>query len=277
MIQLSRDRAAVPTAFLEPGCRANLLELYRAARDNQLDLKAVKDKLFSSSRWGIAKQQLAVESAGKCAFCESPTSAAYYGDVEHFRPKAIYWWLAYCYDNYLYSCRICNGKKSDKHLLSGKTAAGPVVLPDMNDTSLLALAATASPQPGDVERITALAAQLLGESPWLPHPYDEDGETIFTWKEDEVLREVRIAARPGTARAALALQAVEQILDLNRSELLTARWQVYTQMKRLNDLAGLGDAVVRAIAITGIKEAMNGRYPYSGMVRYYGRERWNLI
>ena len=31
-----------------------------------------------------------------------------YGDVEHFRPKSKYWWLAYCYENYLYSCQMCN-------------------------------------------------------------------------------------------------------------------------------------------------------------------------
>ncbi len=32
-------------------------------------------------------------------------------DVEHFRPKAGYWFLAYVYQNYLASCRQCNSSR----------------------------------------------------------------------------------------------------------------------------------------------------------------------
>jgi uncharacterized protein (TIGR02646 family) len=32
-------------------------------------------------------------------------------DVEHFRPKATYWFLAYAFDNYLASCRTCNSSR----------------------------------------------------------------------------------------------------------------------------------------------------------------------
>lgn len=74
---------------------------------------------------------------GKCAFCETRISAAQPGDVEHYRPKTAvceplspgnrddsggqspgrahgpeshpgYWWLAYEWTNYLYSCATCN-------------------------------------------------------------------------------------------------------------------------------------------------------------------------
>ena len=64
---------------------------------------------WNSSRvWKAAKPQLKIESGGKCAYCESPTDTVAHGDVEHFRPKSVYWWLAYCYDNYVYACQICN-------------------------------------------------------------------------------------------------------------------------------------------------------------------------
>lgn len=60
---------------------------------------------------------------GKCAFCESEFLHVGYGDVEHFRPKAAcrqsatdklkrpgYFWLAYAWDNLLFSCQLCNQK-----------------------------------------------------------------------------------------------------------------------------------------------------------------------
>ena len=49
----------------------------------------------------------------KCAYCEkklldSPKH------IEHYRPKKIYYWLAYSWDNLLLSCGECNSAKSDK-------------------------------------------------------------------------------------------------------------------------------------------------------------------
>lgn len=48
----------------------------------------------------------------KCAYCEkklldSPKH------IEHYRPKNIYYWLAYSWDNLLLSCGSCNSVKSD--------------------------------------------------------------------------------------------------------------------------------------------------------------------
>jgi uncharacterized protein (TIGR02646 family) len=70
--------------------------------------KQVKDTLISAQH-------------RKCAFCESFFTHTGYGDVEHFRPKAGYkqretdelkcpgyYWLAYAWDNLLFSCQICN-------------------------------------------------------------------------------------------------------------------------------------------------------------------------
>ncbi|MEA2691305.1 MAG: hypothetical protein QOJ16_692 [Acidobacteriota bacterium] len=43
-----------------------------------------------------------------CAYCQCDLPANDRGDVEHFRPKSIYWWLAYDFTNYLLSCSTCN-------------------------------------------------------------------------------------------------------------------------------------------------------------------------
>ena len=43
-----------------------------------------------------------------CVYCQQYLPENDRGDVEHFRPKSIYHWLAYAFDNYLLSCGICN-------------------------------------------------------------------------------------------------------------------------------------------------------------------------
>lgn len=92
--------------------------------------------------WGRFKAILQSAQKGRCGFCEGRIGGLSYGDVEHFRPKAKvcelaedpalwgrekygtsvvegrtmqsgsiqpgYWWLAYAWDNYLFSCTVCN-------------------------------------------------------------------------------------------------------------------------------------------------------------------------
>ncbi|MEM8960268.1 MAG: hypothetical protein AAGD38_02210 [Acidobacteriota bacterium] len=43
-----------------------------------------------------------------CAYCQCALPRNDRGDVEHFRPKAHYWWLAYRFENYFLSCSLCN-------------------------------------------------------------------------------------------------------------------------------------------------------------------------
>lgn len=54
---------------------------------------------------------------GKCCYCESEVRPLSYGDVEHYRPKGAvkqaenhpgYYWLAYNWNNLLFSCEVCN-------------------------------------------------------------------------------------------------------------------------------------------------------------------------
>ena len=277
MIQLSRNRAAIPASFIDPDRRPRLLELFRAARDGTIDEKAVKKKLFSSSRWSPAKKQLELECNGKCAFCEAPTSATYFGDVEHFRPKELFWWFAYCYDNYLYSCRVCNGKKSDQHLFTGIALAKPTFPLGMSDDDLLNLATAVSPSPSDAAAIAQLSTLLDSESASLPNPYHEDPEKLFVWEADEVLKEVRIRARTGHPRATVALQAVEQILGLNRAELLIWRWRTYSSLRRLRTIAEAATGTAKAETLDILRELAESTNPFSAMVRYFAREKWQLI
>ena len=106
---------------------------YRGSEKKAKDLallNAQKDRLngitstitFDSTFWKLAKTQLKKESLGKCAYCEANTEVVAHGDVEHYRPKSVYWWLAYTYDNYLYACQICNQiYKSDNFPIDRKS------------------------------------------------------------------------------------------------------------------------------------------------------------
>jgi len=49
----------------------------------------------------------------KCAYCEKDISDDPKA-IEHYRPKDIYYWLAYSWDNLLLSCTRCNSKKGTK-------------------------------------------------------------------------------------------------------------------------------------------------------------------
>ena len=82
-----------------------------------------KSFTFDSSIYGheTIKTKLKETQFGKCAFCESSITHIDYGDVEHFRPKGGYcqnikstlqkpgyYWLAYDWENLLFTCNICN-------------------------------------------------------------------------------------------------------------------------------------------------------------------------
>ena len=63
-----------------------------------------------------ARKELWIHQKHKCCYCERKRGEKRESDLEHFRPKAGiegevhpgYWWLAYDWNNYLYSCKPCN-------------------------------------------------------------------------------------------------------------------------------------------------------------------------
>ena len=121
MIRLTRDRTqqAIPASFRGQKRVATELALLKLRRAGTPPSSAV---------WKRAKDQLKRESDGKCGYCEGKASHVAHGDVEHFRPKTIYWWLAYCYDNYVFACQICNQSfKGSNFPLNGPPLAGPAV------------------------------------------------------------------------------------------------------------------------------------------------------
>lgn len=64
------------------------------------------------SHWRESDVRGSVRAAcgGACSYCGDLVGRTG-EDVEHFRPKAAYWFLAYVYENYLASCRQCNSSR----------------------------------------------------------------------------------------------------------------------------------------------------------------------
>jgi len=66
----------------------------------------IKKKVFESRfKMKDLKKALEKHYHSKCAYCEQYSER---WDVEHYRPKSVYYWLAYSWDNLLYACPTCN-------------------------------------------------------------------------------------------------------------------------------------------------------------------------
>lgn len=274
MIPLIRSRqSGIPSGLTgKPRVKKNLTVL-TAKRDGTAPR-------FSSAQWKPAKANLRKESRGKCAYCESLAETVAHCDVEHFRPKSVYWWLAYCYDNYLFSCQICNQSyKSDSFPVS-KRMRPPTVTRGTDDDALIKLAALSSPDPKsepDGMPWKTFDAACRRELAKLPNPYLGDPSQLLAWKADDHEKLVTLIARGSTPQDRAVVKACESYLGLNREELKRARYQAYRNLSVLCQvvkLAGATSAAGRA-ALQGIADACEDNQPYAGMARYF-RLQWKI-
>lgn len=275
MIRLTRIRtaAAIPAVFRGSG---------RIDRALTLLVDAGVKREFDSGYWKRAKKQLKAESGGKCAYCEAPTAVVAHGDVEHFRPKSVYWWLAYCYDNYLFSCQICNQSfKKDEFPLedTARRLAEPVLPAGANDAARREFVRRFAPDPlvdAGGMAWAAFEAAVGGEGASLVNPYTEDPEPHFRWEADAALQEVAVRAK--SSASARFHEAAEKFYGLNRPELALERWKTFRKLDvfaRAFQDPGLDPAMrndVRAM----LGEMMEAGSPFAGMCRYFVREEWNL-
>lgn len=116
---------------------------------------------------------------GKCAFCETNTSAGATMQVEHYRPKAKvtgdashpgYYWLGYEWSNLLLACFNCNNRKRNRFPVVGaRVATAP-----LTSNNIL-----------DRERCNAESTDLKAEEPLLVNPeIDSDPMRHFRFQAD---------------------------------------------------------------------------------------------
>lgn len=274
-IERLRTAAAIPAAFRGTGRVARSLELIQGRAAGTLE--------FNSNVWKAAKPQLKRETGGKCAYCESPTDTVAHGDVEHYRPKSKYWWLAYCYDNYLYACQICNqvhkGDEFPVHASSGMWT-GPALPVPPSPTGFATLADILIPDPLDLNAGHPLADFLIAaerEKAGLVNPYVTDPDPLFKWVADDVLKVVTVAAASNHVASRRAFEGAEASYGLNREELKRNRWKTYAEFLVMKD-------ALKAFEAAGLEPALQQRIrdqiramttidaPYAGMVRYFAKE-----
>lgn len=78
------------------------------------------DNFNSRYKQDDIREILKVIYRGKCAFCEQNEEVVH---IEHYRPKAKYYWLAYSWDNLLLACPSCNVNKGSNFELYGPAVA----------------------------------------------------------------------------------------------------------------------------------------------------------
>lgn len=277
MIALTRIRTeeAIPSKYRRPGVLKHgrdLLEIRRTDGD------------YTTSFWKRAKDQLKRETHGKCAYCEADTATTAHGDVEHYRPKKTYWWLTYCYDNYLYSCQICNQSyKGDWFPVTGDPLALDPSVPDPVDEGLDQAvldghAARLAPDPiADGEGRDAFYRASRAEKAWIPNPYEVDPAELFAWEADDVLKTVDVVRRGRGVRSKRAVEAAVEHLGLNRDELQGKRWKEYRKAlafaRTLRD-PGISDET-REDTRFMLADMAAADAPYAGMIRYFLAE-WGL-
>ena len=134
--------------------------------------------------WRAAEFALRKASHDKCWYCESKEDRSD-KPVDHFRPKNSviedpghpgYYWLAFNWRNYRYSCTYCNSKRRD---LEGGTSGGkhdhfPIIPPPNHSRC----EADPADHPELLDPVDDEDTKLLTFLPnGFPHPADEQEET----------------------------------------------------------------------------------------------------
>lgn len=85
------------------------------------------------------KDQIFKAQHGKCAYCEKREEQPKWRDAEHYRPKSLYWWLAWTWENLLFACIECNReyKKDQFPLVDETTRLTPEAAPPGDESPLL--------------------------------------------------------------------------------------------------------------------------------------------
>ena len=278
MIKLTRVRSSPPVHANFHGLkRINInFKLLKQKRDGKLNEKG--EKKWTGSYWAKAKAQLLIESNNKCAYCDTPTRVVAFGDVEHFRPKSIYWWLAYSYENYLPACTACNQEfKKDFFELQDKSLRlkGPKVTKGLTDKQLKTMAPTLTVDPVDDtrgKRLQDYIKEIRKEKALLINPYFDDPAVYFAYKP--ILENKEVVVVPRAAKYKKVIEACENLFGVNRKVLMDLRFQWYCfYMTCRHTLADPGiSKATKIMNENRLMEMQGDASPYAGMIRFFSDE-----
>jgi len=276
MIPLIRERST--TAILPKYRGAKRAEYNLSLLNQQQELlQGVRNKFDFVKMWGEAKAQLMREAHYKCAYCEKLTDKtdnqikeSSFADVEHYRPKSLYWWLAYCYENYLYACEICNRTyKNDKFPIqnTGQTPPNLTVL-DLDNAKFLT---PDSLTEHEGQSWSDFEEKHHEERPFILQPYFDIPANFFGYEVDGILKEVKMFVLPHIPNAIQYQNAIDNDLGLNREFLRTDRYTHYNHYNLYKEvlLLNILPFDIENKYLQQIQEMQQPHYPYSGMIHYF--------
>lgn len=170
--------------------------------------------------WRDLKETLSEFSNGKCWYCETKE---FRSDrvVDHFRPKNRvaerddhpgYWWLAFDWTNYRYSCTFCNSlRKSEKdEPAGGKADHFPII--------------------DEQRRACDPDGSIEDEFPYLLDPIRNGDTPLLTFTDDG--RAVPCYTDDNSLHYERANQSIE-LFHLNHPEICEARYSICYEIKQL--------------------------------------------
>lgn len=127
MRKIEKDLADIPQSLV-----VNEGQLTHARRKELIKKGGYIDSETYNSRYKLPdiKDKLENLYHHKCAYCENKVEQ---GHVEHYRPKKLYPWLAYSWDNLIYGCPTCNQFKGIHFDIDGKRATPPKIADDLSE------------------------------------------------------------------------------------------------------------------------------------------------
>lgn len=147
-------------------------------------LAAARDAVLQRTRidfteYDLVKKDLAAMQHNKCCYCEKREEQAKYRDVEHYRPKSLYWWLAWTWENLLFACIDCNrDQKRDRFPL--EPGCAPLVAEQAPPTAERPMVLDPS-DPGvePTKEIVFFRERIQGKERWVPRGVSARGrETV---------------------------------------------------------------------------------------------------
>jgi len=126
MRKINKDLSLIPTSlkpptsdyFFNTNRPSKVCKTTHLRRQEIIDNGGYIDTDNYNSRYKYSDVKTALNNLyhKKCAFCEQRVEVPH---VEHFRPKSIYYWLAYSWDNLLLACSTCNSLKGNRFNIIG--------------------------------------------------------------------------------------------------------------------------------------------------------------
>jgi len=254
-----------------------LLKEYRKVKNGDIEKIKFTGK---SSRWKNAKDNLVQESKKKCAYCECYFKTVAYGDVEHYRPKSKYWWLAYSYHNYSASCQLCNQKyKKAKFPKTNGSFLAPRVRRNNNDNYLLSIAGSLSVDPLNRSGMTLAEFKRIHsqERPLSIDPYLDNPKNYFAYSYDDRTNEVIMKEKNLSVKE--IVDSSIELFGLNRKELRDIRYRGLIQYRFNRQVKETSSDEILIEAAENIlqREYYDEKAQFSGMYNYYKRRVINPV